>query len=67
MNYICIMKIKGIQIEDLLTVKNYAAKQKVTPVYIYKLKDAGKLEVIIIDGVLFVDISQYPQLPTRNK
>lgn len=61
------MATKGVKIENLLTIKNYAAGQKVTPVYIYKLRDAGKLEVVEIDGVLFVDVSKHPQLPTRIK
>lgn len=61
------MATKGVKIENLLTVKNYAAAQKITPAYIYKLRNEGKIEVVEIDGVLFVDVSKHPQLPTRIK
>jgi excisionase family DNA binding protein len=54
------------RIENLLTIKNYADKAGVTRSYIYKLVKEGKMEVVDIDGVKFIDTKKYPALPTRK-
>lgn len=51
----------------LMTVKNYALQERVTPSYIYKLVKEGKMNFFTIDGVLFVDINKYPSLPVINR
>ena len=60
------MKVFKVNIENLITIKNFAVKQGVTPAYIYKLVKEKKMAVVTIDGVQFVDLSQFSQLPTRN-
>lgn len=51
-----------IETAALLTIKNYALKQKVTPSYIYKLIKAKQIEGVVIDGVQFVDALKYPSI-----
>jgi len=52
-----------IEIDNLQTVKNYAVKLGFTPSYLYKLIREGKINAIEIDGVQFIDIKKYPELP----
>lgn len=47
----------------LKTVKNFAVGHNVTPAYIYKLVKAGRMQLIMIDGVRFVDTSIYKSIP----
>lgn len=61
------MKTTKLDTSHLKTIKNYALKERVTPAYIYKLNKMEKMEIVTIDGVKFVDIEAYPQLPTRDK
>jgi hypothetical protein len=56
-----------IEINYLLTVKNYALKEGVTPSYIYKLVKEGKMSLFTIDGVFFVEITKYPSIPVANR
>ena len=51
----------------LKTVKNYALGESITPSYIYKLVKEGKMQLIMIDGVKFVDSSKYPTIPVVNR
>jgi hypothetical protein len=51
----------------LQTVKNYAVNRNVTASYIYKLVKEGKMQLIMIDGVKFVDTKQFPAIPVANR
>jgi hypothetical protein len=51
----------------LKTVKNFALGENVTASYIYKLVKEGKMNLIMIDGVKFVDVKQYPTIPVTNR
>lgn len=51
----------------LKTVKNFADMFNVTAAYIYKLEKAGRMELILIDGVKFVDTSVYKAIPVTNR
>lgn len=59
-------KKMNIDTENLLNIKNYATKENVTPSYIYKLVKEGKMKTITIDGVQFINIKQYPVIPTKK-
>jgi hypothetical protein len=52
---------------NLKTVKNYALSERVTPSYIYKLVKEGKMDLVLIDGVKFVDTHRFPSLPVINR
>lgn len=52
MFYIC--QMKKIDIDKLITVKNYATSVNKTTQYIYLLIKNGKLKSTIIDGKVFV-------------
>ena len=56
-----------IEINNLMSVKNYADREGVTASYIYKLEKQGRMELFPIDGVKFVDITKYPSLPVANR
>jgi len=56
-----------VEINNLMSVKNYADKEGVTASYIYKLEKEGKMELFKIDGVKFVDVNKYPSLPVANR
>ena len=51
----------------LKTVKNFALGFSVTPAYIYKLVKDGKMNLVLIDGVRFVDTSVYKSIPVLNR
>lgn len=51
----------------LKTVKNFAIGQGVTPAYIYKLVKEGKMSLVLIDDVRFVDTSVYKSIPVINR
>lgn len=51
----------------LKTIKNFALGEGVTPSYIYKLVKEGKMELIMIDGVKFVDTNKFPAIPVINR
>jgi hypothetical protein len=57
--------MKTTQINKLRTVKNFALSHGVTAAYIYKMMGEKKMNPVIIDGVKFIDISVYPNLPTK--
>ena len=60
------MKSTTIDISTLQTIKSYALLNGVTPSYIYKLAKEGKIQIVTIDGVQFVNAQQYPVLPTKK-
>lgn len=51
----------------LKTVKNFAIGHNVTPAYIYKLVKEGKMELVLVDDVRFVDTSIYKGIPVINR
>jgi len=53
--------------QTLLTIKNFALKHGVTPAYIYKLMKEGKMRLVFIDGVRFVDTSVYQSIPVLKR
>lgn len=56
-----------VDITKLMTIKNYASKEGVTPSYIYKLEKENKMNCFLIDGVKFVELDKYPSLPVANR
>ena len=52
-----------VEIDNLQTVKNYAADLNFSTSYIYKLIRENKLEAVEIDGVQFINIKKNPELP----
>lgn len=62
--YLSSMKI---EIDNLMSVKNYANREGVTASYIYKLEKQGRMNLFQIDGVKFVEINKYPSLPVANR
>ena len=50
----------------LKTIKNYAGKYGITTSYVYKLIKSGELDAVVIDGVQFIDINQYPHSPKKR-
>ena len=63
MYYLAYMKV---EINNLMSVKNYAEREGVTASYIYKLEKQGRMELFQIDGVKFVEINKYQSLPVVN-
>lgn len=57
----------GSENKWLKTVKNYALGEGITPSYIYKLVKEGKMRLVHIDNVKFVDTKQYPTIPVSNR
>ena len=57
----------GINLKTLKTVKNFAVGEGVTPSYIYKLVKENKMELVLIDGMKFVDTSKYTTIPVINR
>lgn len=53
--------------QSLLTIKNFALKYGVTPAYIYKLVKEGRMRLVFIDGVRFVDTSVYKSIPVLHR
>ena len=54
-------------LELLQTVKNFALNHSVTPSYIYKLVKEGKMQLVMVDGVKFVNVKEYPEIPVANR
>lgn len=57
----------AINLKVLKTIKNFALGEGVTPSYIYKLVKEGKMQLVTIDGMRFVDVSKFPTLPVANR
>lgn len=56
-----------IDISHLMTIKNFALKERVTAQYIYKLIKQGRMEAMVIDGVQFIDVQSFPFIPVTNR
>lgn len=56
-----------VEINNLMTIKNYALKEGVTPSYIYKLIKEGKMNAFEIDGVQFIQTDKFPYIPVVNR
>ena len=56
-----------VEINKLMTIKNYAMREGITPSYIYKLEKEGKMNCLLIDGIKFVELDKYPSLPVTNR
>lgn len=56
-----------VEINNLMSVKNYAEREGVTASYIYKLEKQGRMELFQIDGIKFVEINKYQSLPVVNR
>jgi len=56
-----------IDIKNLMTIKNFALKEGVTPSYIYKLIKEGKMYSFAIDGIQFIELNKYPSIPIKNR
>lgn len=52
---------------NLLTIKNWADKMGITASYVYKLVKDGRVEVEDIDGVKFIDLGKYSEIPKKGK
>lgn len=61
------MASETINIDKLQTIKNYAAANKITTSYIYKLIREAKMTVFVIDGVQFIQTDLYPTIPVTNR
>lgn len=61
--YICVVKVET---NNLMTIKNFAMKEKVTASYIYKLIKEEKMQSMEIDGVQFIDTAKYPSIPAKR-
>lgn len=55
-----------VDLNNLRTIKNYAAGEGVTAQYIYKLIKEGRMSDFQIDGVQFIDVKQFPSIPVSN-
>ncbi len=56
-----------VEISNLLTIKNFALKEKVTPAYIYKLIKQGRMEAVNINDVQFINLKDFPYIPVTNR
>lgn len=56
-----------IDISKLMTIKNYALRERVTTSYIYKLIKVGLMSSLSIDGVQFIDVTKYATIPVVNR
>jgi len=61
------MKVEKVNIDKLQTVKNFAVSERVTASYIYKLEREGKIVLLEIDGMKFVQTDIYKTLPVVNR
>ncbi len=50
---------REVETDNLLTVNNFAKMCDITPSFVYILEKRGKIELVMIDGVAFVDKEQY--------
>lgn len=54
-------------LSNLMSVKNYADREKVTTSYIYKLIRENKMDSFSIDGVQFIEVDRFPTIPVVNR
>lgn len=53
-------------IKNLKTIKNFALDNGFTTSYIYKLIRDQKIKSVVIDGVQFIDIVEFPSFPIKK-
>lgn len=51
--------MEDLNINNLKTVKHFAALEDITTSYVYYLIDKGQIKPLQIDSVQFIDISTY--------
>lgn len=56
-----------IELTNLMTIKNYAKREGVTPAYIYKLIKQDRMASLSIDGIQFIEINKFPYIPVTNR
>ena len=54
-------------LSNLMSVKNYADREKVTTSYIYKLIRENKMDSFPIDGIQFIEVDRFPTIPIVNR
>ena len=54
-------------LSNLMSVKNYAGREKVTTSYIYKLIRENKMDSFSIDGIQFIEVDRFPTIPIVNR
>ena len=54
-------------LSNLMSVKNYADREKVTTSYIYKLIRENKMDSFSIDGIQFIEVDRFPTIPIANR
>ncbi|MBX7052659.1 MAG: hypothetical protein K1X54_11535 [Flavobacteriales bacterium] len=54
-----------VEIDNLITIKTFADKHKVTTSYIYKMIKENKIAPVVIDEMKFIDVSKYPNLSNK--
>jgi hypothetical protein len=59
--------VMKVEIKNLMTIKNFALKEGVTPSYIYKLIKESKMSSFVIDGVQFIETDKFPYIPVVNR
>lgn len=52
-----------VEVNKLMTIKNYASRENVTTSYIYKLIKEQKMSSFVIDGMQFIEVNKYPTIP----
>lgn len=58
---------KSVNLNKLMTVKNFAVMEGVTPAYIYKLITNNVMDCFTIDGVQFIQTDVFPTIPPSIK
>lgn len=56
-----------MKLNKLKKVSNFAAQEGVTPTYIYRLVREMRIEIVMIDGVQFIDTEKFPSIPSDIK
>lgn len=56
-----------MELNNLMSIKNYADKENVTASYIYKLIKEGKMFPVFVDDVQFIDTKKFPVIPVANR
>lgn len=54
------------EVENLVTVRNFAKICDVTPAFIYLLQKRGQVNFVMIDGVAFIDKEEYKSFADKK-
>jgi hypothetical protein len=54
----------NIDVDNLVTIKNWALGLAITTSYVYKLIKQKKLQPVTIDGIKFINKAKYPTIPS---